>query len=41
MKTNITFESAGIVTLITRNRGKSAEKWLLNLQGKKHIQMVK
>jgi hypothetical protein len=41
LKTNITFESEGLVTLITRNRGKSAEKWLLNLQGKKHIQLVK
>jgi hypothetical protein len=41
MKTDITFEPGGLVTMITRNRGKSAEKWLLNLQGKKHIQMVK
>ncbi len=41
MKTDIRFESGGQVTLITRNRGKSADRWLLNLQGKKHIQMVK
>ena len=41
MKTDIQFESGGRVTVNTRNRGKSAERWLLNLQGKKHIQMVK
>jgi hypothetical protein len=41
MKTDITFESGGRVTLMTRNRGKSAERWLMNLEGKKHIQRVK
>jgi len=41
MKTNISFEPGGKVTLTTRNRGRGAERWLLNLQGKKHIQAVK
>jgi hypothetical protein len=41
MKTDIKFEPGGQVTLTTRNRGRGAERWLLNLQGKKHIQAVK
>lgn len=41
MKTDIVFESGGKVTIATRNRGRGAERWLLNLQGKKHIQAVK
>jgi hypothetical protein len=41
MKTDIDFESGGRVTLVTRNRGKSADRWLKNLEGKKHIQRVK
>ena len=40
MKTDITFESGGNVTLTTRNRGKGAERWLTHLQGKKHIKSV-
>lgn len=41
MKTDINVEPGGKVTIITRNRGRGAERWLLNLQGKKHIQAVK
>jgi hypothetical protein len=41
MKTDITFESGGRVTLSTRNRGKGAERWLTHLQGKRHIAAVK
>ncbi len=40
MKTDIVFESGGRVTLTTRNRGKGAERWLIHLQGKKHIQSI-
>ena len=40
MKTDITFESGGKVTLSTRNRGRGAERWLMHLQGKKHIKPV-
>ncbi len=41
MKTDVNVEPGGTVTIITRNRGRGAERWLLNLQGKKHIQAVK
>jgi len=41
MKTDIIFDKDGKVTLTTRNRGKSADKWLTFLQGKKHLQKVK
>ena len=41
MKTDIQFDKDGTVTLETRNRGKSADKWLTLLQGKKHLQEVK
>jgi hypothetical protein len=41
MKTDITFESGGKVTISTRNRGRGAERWLFHLQGKKHITPVK
>jgi hypothetical protein len=41
MKTDVNVEPGGKVTIITRNRGRGAERWLLNLQGKKHIQAVK
>ena len=37
MKTDIIFEPGGKVTLLTRNRGKGADRWLIHLQGKKHI----
>jgi hypothetical protein len=40
MKTDITFEHGGKVTLETRNRGKGAKRWLLHLQGKRHIRPV-
>ena len=38
MKTTIIYEPGGRVTLDTRNRGKGADRWMLHLQGKKHIQ---
>jgi hypothetical protein len=41
MKTNISFEAGGKVKISTRNRGRSAERWLTNLQGKKHLKEVK
>ncbi len=41
MKTDIDFAPGGKVTLTTRNRARGAERWLLNLQGKKHIEAVK
>lgn len=41
VKTDISFEPGGKVSIVTRNRGRGAERWLLNLQGKKHIQAVK
>ena len=40
MKTDITFESGGRVTIETRNRGRGADRWLTHLQGKRHIQAV-
>ncbi|MFH1673182.1 MAG: hypothetical protein ABIF87_07135 [Pseudomonadota bacterium] len=40
MKTDMTFESGGKVTLTTRNRGRGAERWLAHLQGKKHIEVA-
>ncbi|QXE92421.1 hypothetical protein KP001_07825 [Geomonas subterranea] len=40
VKTDITFELGGIVTISTRNRGRGADRWMLHLQGKKHIQTV-
>jgi hypothetical protein len=41
MKIDIIFDKNGKVTLTTRNRGKSADKWLAFLQGKKHLQKLK
>ncbi len=41
MKTDITIESGGKVTLGTTNRGRGAERWLTHLQGKKHVSPVK
>jgi hypothetical protein len=38
LKTDVTYEPGGKVTLTTRNRGKGADRWLIHLQGKKHIQ---
>ena len=40
MKTTIIFEPGGRVTLDTRNRGKGADRWMIHLKGKKHIQEV-
>ena len=40
MKTTIIYTPGGLVTLETRNRGKGADRWMLHLQGKKHIQPV-
>ena len=40
METDIIYESGGKVTLMTRNRGKGSERWLIHLQGKKHIREV-
>jgi len=38
MKTDIVYGPGGRVTLTTRNRGKGADRWLLHIQGKGHIQ---
>ena len=40
MKTDIIFESGGRVTVETRNRGRGADRWIIHMQGKKHIQPV-
>ncbi len=40
MKTTIIFEPGGRVILDTRNRGKGADRWMIHLQGKKHIQQI-
>jgi hypothetical protein len=40
VKTDITYEPGGKVTISTRNRGRGADRWLLHLQGTKHIQAV-
>ena len=40
IKTDITYEPGGRVTISTRNRGRGADRWLMHLQGKKHIQAV-
>ena len=37
LKTDITYEPGGKVAITTRNRGKGADRWLIHLQGKKHI----
>lgn len=41
VKTDIRYEPGGKVNIDTRNRGKGADRWLLHLQGKKHLQQVK
>ena len=41
VKTDIRYEPGGKIRIDTRNRGKGADRWLLHLQGKKHIQAVK
>jgi len=40
MKTTIIYEPGGQVTLETRNRGRGGDRWMMDLQGKKHIQEV-
>ncbi len=40
VKTDISYEPGGKVTLSTRNRGRGGDRWLIHLQGKKHIQAV-
>ena len=40
VKTDITYEPGGKVTIATRNRGRGADRWLIHLQGKKHLQVV-
>jgi hypothetical protein len=40
MKTDITFEPGGKVTLTTTNRGRGAERWLTHLQGERHSKPV-
>jgi len=40
LKTTVTYEPGGRVTLDTRNRGKGADRWMLHLQGKQHIRSV-
>ena len=41
IKTDIVYRRGGRVTITTTNRGKGADRWLMHLQGKKHIQEVK
>lgn len=40
VKTDITNNPVGKVTISTLNRGRGADRWLMHLQGKKHIQAV-
>jgi len=40
VKTDISYEPGGEVTISTRNRGRGADRWILHLQGKKHIGAV-
>ena len=40
LKTGISYEPEGKVTISTRNRGRGADRWLIHLQGKKHVQVV-
>jgi hypothetical protein len=39
-KKDVTYQPGGRVTLETRNRAKSADRWLLQLQGKQHLRLV-
>lgn len=41
MKTEIIYEPGGKVTLTAINRGKSADRWMTHLQGKRHLSVVK
>jgi hypothetical protein len=40
VKTAITYQPGGRVTLETRNRAKSADHWVLQLQGRQHLRLV-
>jgi hypothetical protein len=40
VKTDISYEPGGRVTISTRNRGRGADRWITHLQGKKHIQAL-
>ncbi|GFO59228.1 hypothetical protein GMST_15530 [Geomonas silvestris] len=40
VKTDITFEPGGKVTISIRNRGRGADRWVIHLQGRKHVQAV-
>jgi hypothetical protein len=40
IQTDIIFEPGGKVTIGTRNRGRGADRWVLHLQGKKHLKAV-
>ncbi|MBW2406358.1 MAG: hypothetical protein JRF17_03235 [Deltaproteobacteria bacterium] len=40
MKTTIIFGPGGRVTMDTRNRGRGADRWMIQLQGKKHLQQL-
>jgi len=40
IKTDITCESGGKLTIVTWNRGKEAERWVMHLKGEKHIKQV-
>ena len=40
LKTDISYEPGGKITISTRNRGRGADRWLIHLQGKKHIQAM-
>jgi len=41
MKTYIIYEPGGKVTLTAINRGKSADRWMTHLQGRRHLSLVK
>ena len=40
MKTDITYEKAGKITITAINRGKVANTWILMLQGKQYLEVV-
>lgn len=40
LKTDISYEPGGRIAISTRNRGRGADRWLIHLQGKKHIQAL-
>jgi hypothetical protein len=40
MKTDVSVHADGRVTIVTRNRGESATRWVMRLQGKRVLRMV-